>query len=82
MYPFDGFDGLLQSGRLSTAWRAKKLFMRRIVEALTLFPLLRSRPRAIPTEVPPRPNFERNSNPRFAAERTPAGGEKLSLPLA
>ena len=71
-----GSPGLQPSPCLSISCRSKYAFIRRAVSGLMFTPFDRSRPRATPTSVPPRPYSLRQSSPFCASARTPAGGVK------
>lgn len=64
---------------LSTLWRAKYACIRRMVWAESCFWADRSRARATPIAVPPRPCCSRKRNPRAAALATVLGGVVLRV---
>lgn len=75
MRPLLGWDGLPKSfPRLSTSCRAKKLHMRWMVRGERRLRFFKSRARAMPTGVPPRPNSRRSRSPSAAYRATSAGG--------
>lgn len=59
---------------LSTSCRAKKLHMRWMVRGDRRLRFFKSRARAMPTDVPPRPNSRRIRSPSVAYRATSVGG--------